>query len=1181
MDENEREKLEQQRRKWSDKKRRQRQSLTPEQRGHEKAKRQSNYARVIRENVDASQEIRPQTAFGQGHGMIQNRNDASNSSQVRRPMTDITNYDHIVNGDGRQIHNSHPIGELRSLDTCANIENHIQLPNESYGDFEDGHNLPNPFFCVGESSRTNADILEPITEAIAIPHLVEIERDSCLPDPLFEIDNNMRSHANNISSLISDDVRVWKVGRHGYRNCARNYTESQGVPIFNLPTMTTCPHCQARLFRSESPELCCLNGKVNLPELPLSTDLLDLFSDQSDNGIHFRENIRKYNHVFAFTSMGVEIDDELANARQGVYTYRAQMSIYHRIGGLLPLNSNDRPRFLQLYIYDTDHENENRAAENSSLRIDIIDRIKNILNAHNPFVHNLRHLAQRTDIHECKFVIKEQPANNRQYSMPSASQGNDSYPLYRRREDRPPVPLRQNSRIKVDNRWVVPYNPFLLLKYDCHVNLEICSSIKCVKYLYKYIHKGSDRVSMEVKNGDEIAQYVDARWICAPEAFWKIYKFPLTRMYPSVDRLQVHLPNMHQVRFEENCLISDVLEDPRNSRTMLTQFFKMNETDPGARRFLYREFPEHYRWIKSRCEWQIRRSNQRVIGRLYVASPLEGERFYMRLLLNHVRGPQSFEHLRTVNGVTQPTFRAAAESLGLIESDESIRQCLLEASFVRMPSSLRRLFATILVYCQPTGLRALWDEFFTYMVEDYPSSSTTTNNGVLTHKLLQDLDRLLRPLRKRISDFTELPSLPESTEDIDDLPAIMEEYFSVPVPEEDLTILHLRENMRTRDDSAFATRLLSIGNGDEPTVSDHMIKLPNHMVIPSTDDVSIEMLIDQVFPNLSQHVGEGKYMVERAIITPLNEDADKINDKVVEKFLGEGKTYYSIDSVPEDRRNLYQQEFLNSISASGLPPHALTLKPGLPLMLLRNIDPKNGLCNGTRLLCRGLKDHFIDAEILTGHSRGSRVFLPRIPLKSAEDIKLPFELAVLEKKHTRTIRSCAWSPSGKMLATASFDATMAIWADIGGDFEYISNWEGHENEVKCVSWNPSGSLIATCGRDKSVWIWEVEPGNEFECVSVLQGHTQDVKMVQWHPSLDVLFSCSYDNSIKIWAEDGDDDWHCVQTLNEARNGHTSTVWDLSFNASGDKMVTCSDDLTIKVWETDSLHAQSGDGFAPW
>ncbi|KMT04012.1 hypothetical protein BVRB_8g187170 [Beta vulgaris subsp. vulgaris] len=70
------------------------------------------------------------------------------------------------------------------------------------------------------------------------------------------------------------------------------------------------------------------------------------------------------------------------------------------------------------------------------------------------------------------------------------------------------------------------------------------------------------------------------------------------------------------------------------------------------------------------------------------------------------------------------------------------------------------------------------------MVEYYPSSSTTTNNGILIDKLLQDSDRLLLPLRK---DFVELPSFPESPEDIDDLPAIMEEYFFVPVvPKEDL-----------------------------------------------------------------------------------------------------------------------------------------------------------------------------------------------------------------------------------------------------------------------------------------------------------------------------------------------------------------------------------------------------------
>ncbi|KAI4318832.1 hypothetical protein MLD38_032496 [Melastoma candidum] len=188
---------------------------------------------------------------------------------------------------------------------------------------------------------------------------------------------------------------------------------------------------------------------------------------------------------------------------------------------------------------------------------------------------------------------------------------------------------------------------------------------------------------------------------------------------------------------------------------------------------------------------------------------------------------------------------------------------------------------------------------------------------------------------------------------------------------------------------------------------------------------------------------------------------------------------------------------------------------------------------------------------------------------------------VLEETHTRTVRSCAWSPCGKMLATASFDATSAVWKYVGGDYECVATLEGHENEVKSVSWNASGSLLATCGRDKSVWIWESLPGNEFECVSVLQGHKQDVKMVRWHPNMDVLFSCSYDNTVKIWAEDGDDDWHCVQTLTEDNNGHSSTVWALAFNAEGDKMVTCSDDLTIKIWETDVKQMLSGGGYAPW
>lgn len=187
--------------------------------------------------------------------------------------------------------------------------------------------------------------------------------------------------------------------------------------------------------------------------------------------------------------------------------------------------------------------------------------------------------------------------------------------------------------------------------------------------------------------------------------------------------------------------------------------------------------------------------------------------------------------------------------------------------------------------------------------------------------------------------------------------------------------------------------------------------------------------------------------------------------------------------------------------------------------------------------------------------------------------------AVLEEAHGKTVRAICWAPDGRHLASASFDATVAVWRLQGGVWELVATLEGHENEVKAVAWNPNGSLIATCGRDRHVWIWESLPGNEYETVDVKAGaHSQDVKSVCWHPGGELLASCSYDDTIKLWAQEPDGDgWACVQTLggDSGLLGHTSTVWAVAWSPDGSSLASVSADCTVRLWH--GARAAGGSG----
>lgn len=169
--------------------------------------------------------------------------------------------------------------------------------------------------------------------------------------------------------------------------------------------------------------------------------------------------------------------------------------------------------------------------------------------------------------------------------------GKDGYPIYQRRDNGRKI-IKKNKEL--DNRWVVPYSSYLLTRYGCHINVEICSSIKSVKYLYKYVYKGHDKISVYIASNDgnnlvdEIEQFQDARFVSPQEAAWRIYEFNLNEMNPPVINLQLHLPNKQAVYYWENQNLQEVVLWEHVSKTMLTEFFTTCSEDPIARQYLYR-----------------------------------------------------------------------------------------------------------------------------------------------------------------------------------------------------------------------------------------------------------------------------------------------------------------------------------------------------------------------------------------------------------------------------------------------------------------------------------------------------------------------------------------------------------------------------------------------------------------
>ncbi|XP_025421174.1 uncharacterized protein LOC112691234 [Sipha flava] len=496
-------------------------------------------------------------------------------------------------------------------------------------------------------------------------------------------------------------MRLWKNKLHSGMAYDRDIAYRTDVCVA-LGSMTyKCQWCNALKWKDETLGMCCSAGKVQLERLKQLPEPL-------------------YSLMTSFGGKQVTADGFLP-------TFKVKGQVYHLIGSILP-EPGQGAQYLQIYFVGED-EREHHIS---------LDQIDNVICAEipdpirNPQLHEI---IKCNRIHgPCGCFNRNSPCMkdntcSKHYPknlIKETQTGDDGYPKYKRRSTDDGGFSINIKGVDIDNRWIVPYNPVLLRTCNAHVNVEYCSSVKSIKYVCKYVNKGSDQASFALENEkDEIKTYESGRYISSSEAVGRILEFPIHERFPTVVHLAVHLENGQRVYFNEQNLHDKVNSPPT---TTLLSFFDLCKVDDFAKNLLYPEVPAYYVWDKKKFQRRNRGVNvvgwpdikrEHALGRVYTVHPNNTECYHLRMLLHEIRGPISFVALKTVNGQVYPTFKSTCKALGLLEDDENLYAALEEAALCQSPHMIRDLFTIILVFCQVTDPLYLWDKFKEYLSEDF------------------------------------------------------------------------------------------------------------------------------------------------------------------------------------------------------------------------------------------------------------------------------------------------------------------------------------------------------------------------------------------------------------------------------------------------------------------------------
>ena len=157
----------------------------------------------------------------------------------------------------------------------------------------------------------------------------------------------------------------------------------------------------------------------------------------------------------------------------------------------------------------------------------------------------------------------------------------------------------------------------------------------------------------------------------------------------------------------------------------------------------------------------------------------------------------------------------------------------------------------------------------------------------------------------------------------------------------------------------FDAWTVSLGNGTSMdangcvTVPDQMFYeiQPNSKNDQKSEEQSMSEFCKTVFPDLCANISSHGWLEGRSLLAPTNKEVDTINDLMEGWVPGSTNRLTSADTLKDYRDVMrFSTEYLNSLNPNGFARHIISLKPGMPLMILRNISPKEGLCNGTKVI---------------------------------------------------------------------------------------------------------------------------------------------------------------------------------------------------------------------------------------